>query len=198
MKAEFYTLNDAEKQSWLDQHVPHRICAALAGLPMPEKWAAPRPNLPNRNFSVWCADRSIDEGRKAAMRWLIEFVGVRDKNGKPAAPRPHDNGKSVTIQQVGGRLFDTNSQCAPKLAKIWKACAQASLHPTTDTNHHPLREDDLAATLEIVIAHLETSLYKPSGRNLCEIVHEQEALRSPERSASEIRSTPCLLLVSGN
>jgi hypothetical protein len=108
MKAEFYTLNDAEKQSWLDQHVPHRICAALAGLPMPEKWAAPRPNLPNRNFSVWCADRSIDEGRKAAMRWLIEFVGVRDKNGKPAAPRPHDNGKSVTIQR--GRPYVRHEQ----------------------------------------------------------------------------------------
>ena len=60
--------------------------------------------LPNRDFHVWCIGRSFDEGRKASMRWLIEFVGVTlDKNGRPAAPKPHPNGKSVTIGQLGGR-----------------------------------------------------------------------------------------------
>jgi hypothetical protein len=94
------------------------------------------PVLPNRDFHVWCIGRSVDEGRKAAMRWLIEFVGVKaNDKGDPIAVTPHRNGRSVTIQQVGGRMFDTNSQDARKLAKIWRGCAQASLHPTTDTNH---------------------------------------------------------------
>ena len=100
----FYTLNDAEKEAWLVQHVPHRVCAALAWLPMEGKWTMSKLPLPNRDFHVWCIGRSFDEGRKASMRWLIEFVGVTlDKNGRPAAPKPHPNGKSVTIGQLGGR-----------------------------------------------------------------------------------------------
>jgi hypothetical protein len=69
---------------------------------MPEKkWAVPRPVLPNRDFNVWCVDRTVDEGRKAAMRWLIEFIGVKLKNDNVARPIAHDNGKSVTIEQAG-------------------------------------------------------------------------------------------------
>ena len=161
------------------QHIPHRICAALAWLPMPEKWAVPRPlDLPNRNFSVWSVDRWVDEGRKAAMRWLIEFVGVTfdAENDKPAPTKPHKNGKSVTIAQVGGSMFDTKRQDARELAKIWQACTQASLHPTADTDHAPLEPRDLARALCIVIGHLETALYKPSGRDLWKIVREQEEL----------------------
>jgi hypothetical protein len=111
------------------------------------------------------------------MRWLIEFIGIRlDKNGNVAPPIAHENGKSVTIEQVGGRLFDLKAENAGKLAKVWQACSQASLHPTADTNHHPLNPQDLATALEIVIAHLDTALYQPSGRDLWKIVHEQEQL----------------------
>ena len=136
------------------------------------------PDLPNNmDFHVWCIGRSIDEGRKAAMRWLIEFVGVRlDKNGNPAAPKPHENGKSVTIREVGGIMFDTTSKDALKLGKIWQACSQASLHPTTDTKHDPVGPDELASALQIVIAHLETALYEPSGRDLWKIMRQQEEL----------------------
>ena len=103
--ASFYFPSDTEKEEWLMQHVPHRVCAALAWLPMPEKWAVPRPNLPNKDFGVWCVDRCVEEGRKAAMRWLIEFVGVTlsRKTDEAVATRPYDNGKSVTIGQLGGR-----------------------------------------------------------------------------------------------
>jgi hypothetical protein len=158
------------------------------------KWAMPQPPvLSNRDFHVWCIGRSVDEGRKAAMRWLIEFVGViANDNGDPIAVKPHKNGKSVMIQQVGGRMFDTNSQDARKLAKIWQACTQASLHPTTDTNHHPLDPDDLATALEIVIAHLETDLYKPSGHDLLKIVREQEELAIARAHRGEPTNAPGL------
>jgi hypothetical protein len=174
----FYNLTPVEAETWLVQHVPHRICAALALLPMEGKWATKRPPLPNRDFHVWCMDRSIDEGRKASMRWLIEFVGITlHKSGKAATIlTPHPNGKSVTIQQVGGIMFHPNHQDALELAKIWQACTQASLHPTVDTNHDPLGPGDLAGALQIVLAHLETGLYEPAGRDLCKIVHEQEEL----------------------
>jgi len=132
-------------------------------------------DLPTRDFRVWCVDRSVDEGRKAAVRWLIEFVGViANGNGDPIAVKPHKNGKSVTIEQVGGRMFDTKSQGARKLAEIWQACTQASSHPTADTNHPPVAPHDLATALAIVIAHLENTLYKPDDRDLWKIVHDQE------------------------
>jgi|ERR1035441_2277899 hypothetical protein len=178
----FFNLTKPEKEIWLSQHVPHRICAALALLKMRGMWAMPKsPILPHGDFHVWCIGRSIDEGRKAAMRWLIEFVGITlkiEKNGseKVVPPKPHMNGKSVTIREVGGSMFDTNGKDALKLAKIWQACSQASLHPTMDTNHHSLGPDDLADALQIVITHLETALYKPNGRDLLETVHNQEQL----------------------
>src|ERR1017187_9037140 len=185
----FFSLNDTEKETWLVQHVPHRICAALAWLNMEGRWAMPKlPAPPDRDLHVWYTGRSIDEGRKAAMRWLTEFIGVTLKPGKPAKngkpaeiekavpPKPHPNGKSVTIGQVGGVMFDTNSQDALKLAKIWQACSQASLHPTMDTNHCDIGPNNLAGALKIVLAHLETGLYKPSGRDLWKIVHEQEEI----------------------
>jgi hypothetical protein len=145
---------------------------------MPEKkWAVRRPVLPNRDFNVWCVDRTVDEGRKAAMRWLIEFVGIRlDKNDNVARPIAHDNGKSVTIEQAGGRMFETSSEDVRKLAKVWQVCSQASGHPTMDTSHDPLDPGDLASALKIVIAHLEAALFNPSRRDLWKIVREQEEL----------------------
>ena len=178
----FYSLNDAGKETWLVQHVPHRICAALALLPIEGKWAMPKPPvLPGGDFHVWCIGRSVDEGRKAAMRWLIEFVGVTlgkkdGKNESAVAPKAYSNGKSVTIREVGGTMFDTNLPDAFKLAKIWQACTQASLHPTMDTKHDPLGEKDLASALQIVLDHLETALYQRNGRDLGKIVREQEEL----------------------
>jgi hypothetical protein len=175
---QFYNLRKDEKEIWLVQHVPHRICAALAWLPMEGKWIMPKsPVLPTGDFHVWCIGRCVDEGRKASMRWLIEFIGIiLNKKGNAAAPQPHDNGKSVTIGEVGGTMFDTKSQDALKLAKIWKACSQASLHPTMDTGHDDLGPDELAKALQMVLAHLETSLYGPTGRDLLKLVRDQEAI----------------------
>jgi len=177
MARSFLPLDDTEKEAWLMQHVPHRVCAALAWLPMTE-WGVSRPtDLPTRDFRVWCVDRSVEEGRKAAMRWLIEFIGITPgKNDEPIPTEPHTNGKSVTIAQVGGSMFDTKREEARKLAKISRACAQASMHPTAATNHHPLKEHDVVDALCIVIDHLETALYGPRGRDLRKIVREQEEL----------------------
>jgi hypothetical protein len=73
-------------------------------------------------------------------------------------------------------MFDITRQEALKLAKVWQACSQASLHPTADTNHVPLWPSDLASALKIVLAHLESALYEPSGHDLWKIVREQEEL----------------------
>jgi hypothetical protein len=113
------------------------------------------------------------------MRWLIEFVGVTPgKDDEPVPTQPYRNGKSVTVAQVGGSMFDAKAkrEDARKLAKISRACAQASGHPTADTKHAPLEARDLASALCIIIDHLETALYKPKGLDLCNIVRGQEDL----------------------
>jgi hypothetical protein len=177
MPATFATLPEQEKEAWLVQHVPHRICAALTWLEVPGRWAMPTPpNMPKTgDFHVWCIGRSVDEGHLASMRWLIEFIGVTlDGKGVPVPPRPHPNGKSVTIEQVGGAMFSLADRDALLLAKVWQACSQASLHPTTDTNHLPVGFDTLAKALGVVIAHLEVALYAPKNRDLWQIVRDQE------------------------
>ena len=177
----FYSLNDAEKEIWLVQHVPHRICAALTWLKMLGKWAMPQePVLPKKDFHVWCIGRSVDEGHKASMRWLIEFIGIKlkkdGKTDKAIAVEPYSNGKSVTIGEVGGTMFDTNHPEALGLAKVWQACSQSSLHPTMDTEHDDIGPDEIASALKTVINHLETNLYLPNGRDLWQIVHDQEEM----------------------
>jgi len=75
-------------------------------------------------------------------------------------------------------MFDTTTKSddARHLAKISRACAQASGHPTADTNHAPLEKHDVATALRIVINHLETALYEPNNLDLSSIVREQEEL----------------------
>ena len=92
----------------------------------------------------------------------------------------------------GGALFDTTRQDALKLAKIWQACSRASLHPTMDTNHDPLGANDVANALRIVLAHLETALYKPSGRDLWKIVREQEELAIARAHSGQPTNAPGL------
>jgi hypothetical protein len=53
-----------------------------------------------------------------------------------------------------------------------------------DTKHDDLGLNDLVSPLQIVLAHLETALYVPSGRDLWKIVREQEelAIRREEKT----------------
>src|SRR5438105_7621456 len=88
----------------------------------------------------------------------------------------------LRVVSWGGALFDTTRQDALKLAKIWQACSRASLHPTMDTNHDPLGANDVANALRIVLAHLETALYKPSGRDLWKMYMSRKSWPFDERS----------------
>jgi hypothetical protein len=154
-------------------------------------WAMPPDrewkNMGKDKFHIWCIGRSVDEGRKAAMRWLIEFVGVamdnKTRNPKEPVPlRGHEDEQVLIDRFDHGQLFDLNNNKGDALilAKVWKGCAQASLHPTTNTGHDPVDPKDLAMALKIVVAHLERYLYEPnkhlyeSGFTLWEVVRDQE------------------------
>jgi len=130
-------------------------------------------------FHIYCVGRSVDEGRKAAMRWLIEFVGIAmdNKTRAPKRPEPlraHEDEQILIERLDHGKLFDIKHGDAIILANVWKGCTQASMHPTTKTSHPPVDSKDLAKALKVVIEHLEKNLYVPTGFNLLEIVRDQE------------------------
>ena len=176
-------LDSAVQRALLLRDIPHRICASLTWLKKMEgDWAMPPdPKWQDKEdrFHIYCVGRSVDEGRKAAMRWLIEFVGVamnnRTRNPKKPEPLPGHEDEQVLIERLDhGKLFDLNHSDAVILAKVWKGCSQASMHPTIDTGHDPVDPDDLAKALAIVIEHLKKNLYEPNGFNLLDVVRDQE------------------------
>jgi hypothetical protein len=104
---------------WFVQHIPHRVRSAFAGTEMLvlklSDCCFGKENVRTAGFdaritsqadsvALHCLDNAVWEGRLTAMRWLIDFVGVRcDKNGKPSRPaqKPHD----CRIDKMAASLF---------------------------------------------------------------------------------------------
>jgi hypothetical protein len=85
-----------EQNNWLTVHIPHRVRAAIARLHLEESLlhVAPfiDPDRPTVQAEIYWsrATDSIWEGRLAAIRWLIEFVGIKQNDdGKPAVSKPN-------------------------------------------------------------------------------------------------------------
>ena len=128
-------------------------------------------------FHIYCVGRSVDEGRKAAMRWLIEFVGIAmdRKTKSPKRPTIFRKSEDIWIKRFGpGKLFNLKHCNARILADVWKGCTQASMHATTNTSHPRVDPPELAEALKIIIAHLEKHLYAPNGLILREVVRDKE------------------------
>ena len=170
--------NSVAQRELLLRDIPHRICAALTWLEnMKGNWKMPPDpkweDLDRDKFHIWCVGRSVDEGRKAAMRWLTEFVGVASESGQPVIPNYKP--KDVWIEHINhGKLFDLTNPNAQKLADIWLGCSQSSMHSTRNTSHPPVGEKELGEVLKIVIEHLEKNLYSPNNFILLDVIHDQE------------------------
>ena len=148
-------LSDITKRdAWLDLHVSHRLRAGLAESLQLQAYISAKntatlpPQLRER-----CLGNAAWEGRMAAARWLIEFIGIQwdNKNGKPKRP-PRKGTHDVWIEDMdGGIAFDLTKSEALELAKVWKGCSQASSHPTDDSNHFDVSPPQLARAIEIII-----------------------------------------------
>jgi hypothetical protein len=176
-------LSPDEQLAWFNQHLPNRIGAAwvwLPGLKGEWEWKGDQCDDFDKNADanhVWCIGRAVDHGRKAAMRWLIEFVGIYLKNnGTPGRPNRKDNEVSIQsfVADESDLQIPLESSKALILARVWKGCTQSSLHSTFRTNHP--REDPaaLAEAFAIIVQQLQAKLYDPAGgKSLNEIVREQ-------------------------
>ena len=114
-----------EQSEWMTRHIPHRVRAAIARLPMKQSLlrvtATIDPVISTDDDKIYwrCSTDSIWEGRLAATRWLIEFVGIQDKGGNPVAC-PKKKGKpDVRITDFdGGVLLDPSTPDARRLADV--------------------------------------------------------------------------------
>jgi hypothetical protein len=152
-------MNAADQEQWWAQHIPHRLRASLIGLPLQRELTKTIEDQRTRESIVfhWLS-RSVSEGRFAAMRWLIEFVGVGErKKGKPGPPSRRGNDVSINMID-GGKEIDLDSHEAEILADVWKGCSQASGHPTQDTDHPDVSIPALDKALKIIVRHLEQTI----------------------------------------
>jgi hypothetical protein len=171
-------LSPDERKSWLSEHIPNRVAAAWIWLPSLKgdwEWK------PHKDFSdgadrnqIWCIGRAAEHGQKAAIRWLIEFVGIcLDKNGQPVRPKQFDSGTDVSIQDFVDDGSDLRivldvadkSSKAWILANVWKGCSQSCVHSTYRTNHPRADPPQLADALLIIVTHLQDKLYGATSLN---------------------------------
>jgi hypothetical protein len=160
-------MNPEEQDQWLAEHVPYRIRASLTGLDFQNEFMPLDANKETRvKIVLHCRESSVSEGRIAAMRWLIEFVGVAlDSKENVCRPRRHKSDVAIT-QLPEGKQFDLESHEAKFLSKVWKGCSQASGHPTQGTNHPSVDVKTLDEAIRIIIRHLEGTIYASGTRNL--------------------------------
>jgi hypothetical protein len=159
-------VNAKDQDQWLSEHIPHRLRACLTGLRFEEELMPETANKETQDsIRARCLLTAVWEGRMAAIRWLIEFVGIRDFKGKPGHPKPRKTDVSITSIQ-GGKSIDPSSPDGAFLASVWKGCSQASGHPTQDTNHPPVDPKALDKAMRIIVRHLEDTIYSVGPRKL--------------------------------
>lgn len=178
-------MDQHEQDEWLTDHIPHRVRAAIARMDMEDSLLHvntlalidPTPRTALEKCYWRCSTDSIWEGRLAATRWLIEFVGIKmDSKGnavcsRPQKPKPDD----VYIDAFdGGRLLPPSTPDGKSLADVWKGCSQASSHATKAYNHPSVDDRTvLPEALKIVLDHLQETIYDEAGKKLREYVLER-------------------------
>ena len=111
----------------------------------------------------------------AATRWLIEFVGIShsERSGKPARPKKYPADVRIDDFAPGSsNLFDLSKRDARLLADVWKGCSQASGHATHGSNHPSVKETVLSKALEVIVDHLQDTIYLHAGEQLRDYVLE--------------------------
>ncbi len=158
--------DDEKNYDWRTEHLMHRIRAALDETTLLEEVLTTHDaDYYDRAQSLrLCADQARHEGHAVALRWLIEFVGINAKDDLTPCRPSGWRTTSEFIDKFGNlNPVPIPGEDAKFLAKIWKACSQATAHPTSGTNHEPLNESNRRKALEIVLRHLETTIYSAAG-----------------------------------
>lgn len=168
-----------EQSEWMTKHIPHRVRAAIARVRMENSLlrvnAFIDPVLRSDEDKIYwrCSTDSIWEGRLAATRWLIEFVGIQDKNGNPAACNKKRKVDVRIVDFEGGRYLDPSTAHGRCLADVWKGCSQASSHATDAYTHASVDDQTvLPEALRIILDHLQETIYDNASKRILDYVLE--------------------------
>lgn len=158
-----------DTNQWLDKHIPHRVRAGLANSDLLKGHLGSVPQFarPSREHKIaWrCITDSLWEGRLAAIRWLIEFVGIKGTRTLPpqvkVAKKDPDCPDDIRIDDLpNGDPFPANDPDAQKLANFWSGCSKASGHATDKSGHPPLENADRDEVMGLLMRHLDNTIYK--------------------------------------
>jgi hypothetical protein len=177
-------MDQHEQSEWMTKHIPHRVRAATARINMENSLLGVKafidPALRTDEDKIYwrCSTDSIWEGRLAATRWLIEFVGIKqDKEGKPVVCKKKQNemGSDVRISDFdGGSLVEPLTSDGEYLANVWKGCTQASSHATNAYTHASVDDQTvLPEALKIILDHLQRTIYDKASKNIRDCVLER-------------------------
>jgi hypothetical protein len=71
----------------------------------------------------------------------------------------------------GGILLSPSTDDGTSLARVWKGCSQASSHATNAYGHPSVNDrGKLPEVVDIIIKHLEKTIYKDAGITLRDVV----------------------------
>lgn len=179
-------MTDAEKDRWIKEDIPHRIRAAaalldttteIANLLVEHNISRPKNqtlinsiNDPSNSLTAQCCQNAIWEGRKIALRWLIELIGIKweNKGNGPTCVKPRDD--DIRHDSLCSDLYmKTHHEDAHFLAEVWNSASKASAHGTTKELSVEIREAETVKALLAIIRHLNTTLYQPLGLDIVEI-----------------------------
>ena len=110
-------------------------------------------NDPQKHDYLECIFHATWEGQHAAMRWLIEFVGVEHSTDSDA----------VTVERFdGGVPIKRGSKDYAELKKVWVACSKATSHPTTG-KPQDIKELTLHRAAMMIVKLLIETIYAKAG-----------------------------------
>jgi hypothetical protein len=158
-----------EKQEWLRDHIPHRVRACLAITCMLTDYLdidcgrlVPAVKDEDSNYQIIrrCETDCIWEGRLVALRWLIEFVGVKaDKDGKPERCTPRVDDLWIEDIDCNG-AFDLQLPESQLLADFWCIATKASAHSTWKSQHPSASDERRNRAATLLIDHLGRTIYR--------------------------------------
>ncbi len=146
------TLTKEEQRYWLDQHVRTRVYAVIASRQKIRDLQAMHPQGSDLWYHLEFIFHGTWEGQHAAMRWLLEFIGVRNRESR---------------QMVSILCFDEGKQVAPEnerlpeLKEIWLACSKVTSHPTIG-KHPDISELRMFGAAQFIVSHLR-EVYAKAG-----------------------------------
>jgi hypothetical protein len=149
------TLTLEEQKDWLDHHIPDRFRAAASHLKFlddllgTEAPGDPPSASPDHKIRRYCELVSIQQGRLAALRWLLDFVRIDEKTKQRKE-------NDVTIAHFEGAPSPLTDQ---NLTQIRNACNKACSHPTYGSNPSEISDDKQCEALEVIFNHLKKSIY---------------------------------------